>query len=108
MEGIFRSLQIFNLATASVVPSEPGIYIIYASNGEPYYVGRSRVNIRSRLMSHARGTGSQKVAMVLNSGLLFEYEELLSVEQMEAQLIDAFGTTRAGNLRRETDPADRY
>jgi hypothetical protein len=46
--------------------------------------------------------------MVLNSGLLFEYEELLSVEQMEAQLIDAFGTTRAGNLRRETDPADRY
>ena len=89
------------------VSSCKGVYIIY-SDGDPYYVGRSRVSVYARLRAHITGRGSRKVAELLGGShrLTYEYECLDSVEQMEAQLIDELGTTRFGNLRRETDPAD--
>ena len=89
------------------IPSCSGIYII-KRNGDPYYVGRSRRSIQERLQRHVTGSGSRKVAGLLGSSdrLTVEYECLSSVEQMEAQLIADLGTTRFGNLRRETDPAD--
>lgn len=89
------------------VPESSGVYIIYA-DGSPFYVGRSIVNIHDRLYRHATGRGSQKVREALNRGdaLTFEWEELLSPHQAEAQLIAALGTAVCGNLRRETDPAD--
>jgi hypothetical protein len=84
------------------------VYIIYDSNGTPFYVGRSRVSIHDRLRCHAGRTGSKKVRDALNRGekLTFEWEEMLSPEQAEAQLIFTLGALAAGNLRRETDPAD--
>ena len=89
------------------IPTCSGIYII-KRNGDPYYVGRSRRNIYERLQRHVSGSGSSKVAGLLKGSdrLTVEYECLTSVEQMEAQLIADLGTTRFGNLRRETDPAD--
>jgi hypothetical protein len=66
------------------------------------------VDIHHRLCCHAGKTGSKKVRDALNrgDGLTFEWQELLSPEQAEAQLISALGAMKAGNLRRETDPAD--
>jgi excinuclease UvrABC nuclease subunit len=96
------------LANVLLVPRGPGVYIIYNRDGEPFYVGRSRVSIHDRLRCHAARTGSQKVREALNRGemLTFEWEEMLSPEQAEAQLINALGVIAAGNLRREADPAD--
>jgi excinuclease UvrABC nuclease subunit len=92
------------------VPSVPGVYIIYLANGSPFYVGRSIVSVRDRLCCHAAGRGSQRVAELLRRGekLTFEWEEMMSAEQAEAQLIKGLGTRgrEFGNLRRETDPAD--
>lgn len=89
------------------VPTCSGVYIILR-NGNPYYVGRSRVNIYRRLKAHAGGYGSKKVAELLGKSdkLTVEYECLTSVEQMESQLINELGTDKLGNMRRETDPAD--
>ena len=92
----------------TAVPHEPGVYIIYAGHGAPFYVGRSRVSIHDRLRCHTTKAGSKKVRDALNRGemLTFEWEEMLSPEQAEAQLIAALGVVTVGNLRRETDPAD--
>lgn len=89
------------------VPEGPGVYIIYRA-GQPFYVGRSLVNIRERLWRHATKQGSKKVREALSRGetLTFEWEELLSPHQAESQLITQLGTRVCGNLRRETDPAD--
>jgi len=89
------------------VPNCRGVYVI-ERNGSPYYVGRSRSSIYDRLRRHLSGNGSRKVAEILNSGatLTVDYLCLDSVEQAEAQLISYLGTYAAGNLRRETDPAD--
>lgn len=85
----------------------PGVYII-ERNGTPYYIGRSRVSIQDRLKRHVKGTGSRMVAALLGGSdrLTVEYECVGNMEQMESQLIQHLGTTRFGNLRRETDPAD--
>lgn len=100
-----QPLQIHNLVH---VPKAPGVYIIYRKGGDAFYVGRSIVNIHDRLWAHATMRGSRKVKEALERGesLEFEWEELWSPHQAEAQLIIALGTTRYGNLRRETDPAD--
>jgi hypothetical protein len=84
------------------------VYIIYAPDGSPFYIGRSIVSIHARLYAHAAKRGSRKITEALNRGqkLSFEWEELGSPHQAEAQLIQALGTTKFGNLRRETDPAD--
>lgn len=97
----------FNDNGVSHVPNCSGVYII-ERNGDPYYVGRSRVSIRERLSRHLSGNGSRMVASILGGSdkLTVEYECLDSPEQMEAQLIQELGTTNFGNLRRETDPAD--
>jgi hypothetical protein len=86
----------------------PGVYIIYDCRGAPFYVGRSRVDIHHRLWCHATKNGSRKVRDALNRNdrLTFEWQEMLSPEQAEAQLISALGVMAAGNLRQETDPAD--
>lgn len=100
-------LQSFELFRIAGVPREPGVYIIYI-DGKPFYVGRSRVDIRERLLRHANKTGSQKIREALDRGLQLEftYYEMMSCEQAEAQLIAALGTIHLGNLRRESDPAD--
>jgi hypothetical protein len=103
------STQAFTAGEIDRTPSCSGVYIIMRS-GDPYYVGRSRVDIRERLRRHRAGSGSRRVADLVrntpDSNLSFTYECLTSVEQMEAQLIATLGTTRFGNLRGETDPAD--
>jgi predicted GIY-YIG superfamily endonuclease len=83
-----------------------GVYVIRLQ-GSPYYVGRS-ANVRSRLLDHINGRGSRKVADQLGKGqkLSYEYECLDSEVQAEAILIKQYGTGTAGNLRRESDPAD--
>ena len=97
-----------NLDT-TVVPKASGVYIIYR-NGTPFYIGRSIVSIRDRLLCHANRRGSQRVTEALNRGdrLTFEWEEMGSPHQAEAQLIRGLGTYAKlyGNLRKETDPAD--
>ena len=83
-----------------------GVYII-ERNGTPYYIGRTRVSIRGRLWRHWQGKGSRMVATLLGGSdkLTVEFECLGNMEQMESQLIAYLGTTKFGNLRKETDPA---
>jgi excinuclease UvrABC nuclease subunit len=105
---MFRLRKPLILSNLHNVPKEPGVYIIYAADRTPFYVGRSLVSIYDRLYCHATRRGSKKVREALNQGeiLSFEWQELSSPHQAEAQLIAALGTVTAGNLRRETDPAD--
>ena len=105
---MFRKLLPFVKESVKRVPRESGVYILYERSGQPVYVGRSRRNIRERLLCHLSQRGNRKIAMAIRQGipLKFEYEPMISVEQVEAVLIRELGTSRFYNLRRETDPAD--
>src|SRR5664279_1825077 len=104
---MFRPLRPFNRSSIGFVPPTPGVYIIY-QEGDPFYVGRSRVSIFERLWKHVNGLGSRRIKVALDQGiaLTFEYQEMMSVEQAEALLIREMGVFKFGNLRRESDPAD--
>ena len=90
MAHIFFPPIPFDTDHVARVPRDSGVYIIWASGKEMLYVGRSRVNIRARLRAHLLDRGSKAVAKALRAGedLTFEYEEMISVEQFEAWLID--------------------
>jgi hypothetical protein len=108
--GIFGgTLRLFDRFNIQAVPAVGGVYLIHDQAG-PIYVGRSRVDIRARPYRHRNGTGNRIIAAALRTPgvmpLRFEYVEMGSMQQAEAQLIGALGTTRYANLRRETDPAD--
>ena len=105
---MFRKLEPFDLARVMAVPRASGVYIICKKDKTPFYVGRSRTNIFDRLWAHVNKRGSRKIREALEQGipLEFEYQEMISVEQAEAILIKELGVLTAGNLRRETDPAD--
>jgi excinuclease UvrABC nuclease subunit len=105
---MFRRKKPLLLTNLGAVPNGAGVYIVYKRNGAPFYVGRSIVNIHNRLVAHAQKRGSKKIREALLRGeqLDFEWEELSSPHQAEAQLITQLGAVTAGNLRRETDPAD--
>jgi excinuclease UvrABC nuclease subunit len=109
-KGIFQSkLTPFTIAEVRRVPSGSGVYIVYErSTGRAMYVGRSRRDIRERLLKHVMRIGSRKIAAALSQGseLLFEFQHMMSPEQAESQLIIALRTVGLFNLRRETDPAD--
>src|SRR6266571_3429643 len=65
---LFRKLQDFNHLNVSSVSPEPEIYIIYKrvrGIDRPFYIGRSRVDLRARLWCHLRGAGSRKVAAAI-------------------------------------------
>ena len=104
---MFRELQSFEPRSVQKVPNQPGIYIIYKDR-QPYYVGRSRASMWDRLWKHVHKVGSRKIREALERGvkLEFEYQEMASVEQAEAILIENLGVVGFGNLRREVDPAD--
>ena len=104
---MFRPKRPFTALDLNGVPPAPGVYIVYLADGTPSYVGRSIIDIRRRLIAHVHGRGSVKIRERLARGerLLFEWEELLSPHQAEAQLQKHLGVC-AGNLRQETDPAD--
>jgi len=105
---MFRRKKPLVLTNLSDVPHGSGVYIVYKRNGTPFYVGRSAVNIHNRLVAHAQQRGSRKIREALAQGeqLDFEWEELDSPHQAEAELIKRLDVMTAGNLRRETDPAD--
>jgi excinuclease UvrABC nuclease subunit len=105
---VFRRKKALTLANLWDVPNGSGVYIVYKSDGTPFYVGRSASSIHNRLVAHAQKYGSRKINEALSRGeqLDFEWEELGSPHQAEAQLIKQLGVITAGNLRRETDPAD--
>jgi hypothetical protein len=103
--GVFRALLPFDDAALKKVPRGPGVYLLYKGI-LPFYVGRSRVDMRQRLWCHLHGCGSRKIAVEKKEDLYFEFRAMLSVEQAEAELIEALGTYGLGSLRRESDPAD--
>jgi hypothetical protein len=82
------------------------VYIIYDLAG-PIYVGRSAVDIHSRLQSHFDGTGNRNLALARRIGasksLTFTYCLLPSREQADVErlLIAALGVAEFANLRRE-------
>ncbi|MGH9433484.1 MAG: hypothetical protein ACRD3T_18290, partial [Terriglobia bacterium] len=107
----FMTLQAFDAARVAGVPKEPGVYVVYQmplGKTKSFYVGRSRESMYDRLLHHLRGTGSRKIATANKAGLVFEYQSMISVEQAEAILIRELNTRGFGNLRNETDPADRF
>jgi excinuclease UvrABC nuclease subunit len=105
---MFRRKKPLVLSSMTQVPNCSGVYIVYTKNGVPFYVGRSIVNIHARLVAHAQMRGSKKITDALRRGEQFDFEwqELYSPHQAEAILIAQLGVKTAGNLRRETDPAD--
>lgn len=110
-EGLmFSTRRPFDVVRVSAVPCESGVYVVYDLAG-PIYVGRSRVSIRDRLMAHVTGRGNRNLTLARHVGaagsLTFSFlSGIVSVEQAEAQLIQALGVTQFANLRKETDPAD--
>jgi excinuclease UvrABC nuclease subunit len=108
---IFRKLKMFNREEIRKVPGASGVYLVYIKQSQkPFYIGRSRCDIRRRLFCHLNGIGSKRIKeLLLKKTLLrFEWEELISVEQTEAILIRAHFNKCIGNMRKETDPADTY
>jgi len=108
---IFRKPVKLCIEEIRKVPKDAGIYLIYLDKSQkPFYIGRSRVDIRHRLLCHLHGTGSKRIReqLALNTPMKFEWEEMISVEQAEAVLIKEFFSDTLGNKRRETDPADYY
>jgi excinuclease UvrABC nuclease subunit len=105
---MFRRKEPLTLACLGIVPNVSGVYIVYKKDGTPFYVGRSTGNIHDRLVAHAQQRGSRKIREALLRGeqFDFEWEELGSPHQAEAELIRQLGVITAGNLRRETNPAD--
>src|SRR5450755_4288048 len=112
--GIFKTLQPFDDFHIGMVPKGAGVYIIY--EGEtPVYVGRSRVNIRQRLEVHRHGRGNWFLRLV-GPTASFEYSEMMSCEQAEAQLIRELNGSGAilvqpsrvrRSYRKETKAVDR-
>jgi hypothetical protein len=87
-----------------------GVYIIFRM-GRPYYIGRSQDNVKGRLRCHLHCRGNRNVGESIRKGedLTFAYEEVMSFEQLEANLIQVYGESgKLGNLRFESDPADRF
>jgi len=97
---IFRRLEPFEAGRVLATPRGPGIYIIETMRGESFYVRRSRIDIHERPWRHLQRTGSRKIEDAINQGmrLEFEYEEMTSVEQAVAILIQELGTLQFGNL----------
>src|SRR5207244_3040161 len=73
---MFSERKPLDFAHLITVPRSSGCYIIYDIAG-PIYVGRSGSDIRARLQSHFRGTGSRNIAFALRVGagasLYFRY-----------------------------------
>jgi len=96
----------FDRKNIGAIPRGSGVYIIYDLAG-PVYVGRSRVDIHSRLQSHFDGTGNRNLAFArrigARSSLTFTYCLLPSSEQADVErlLIAALGVAEYANLRRE-------
>lgn len=105
---MFRRKKPLILANLGEVPNGSGVYIVYKKDGTPFYAGRSASSIHNRLVAHAQQRGSRKIreALVRGEQFDFEWEELGSPHQAEAELIKQLGVIAVGNLRRETDPAD--
>ena len=108
MPRLWSKLQAFEESALLRVPAKEGIYIVHYQN-KPFYAGHSS-NLRHRLAEHLKCRGSRKVKEGIQAGwkFTFTYAELMSYQQSEAILLDALGTVGLGNLRRETDPADRW
>ena len=98
----------FEITYINQLPEKPGVYIIYDMDSTPVYVGRSRSNVRARLLNHRRRRGNKVIRKALwwHTPFLFEWECMISVEQAEAILIRKLGTRTYCNLRYENDPAD--
>jgi len=105
---LWSKLQPFDENSLLRVPEKEGIYIIHHNN-KPYYIGCS-ATLGSRLRTHLRKRGSRKVKEGIEAGwqFTFTYAEILSYQQAEAIFQDAIGEVALGNMRRETDPADRW
>ena len=105
--GIFMTvLQPFDDFHIDKSPDKAGVYVIYES-GTPVYVGRSRTSIRERLVAHRHGRRNWFLRLV-GPTASFEYSEMMSPEQAEAQLIRELKAKTYGNYRFETDPELLY
>ncbi len=98
----------FEQTAIASVPNGEGVYLI-CYKGKPYYLGYSK-NLKTRLRVHRKGRGSRMVGKRIDEGwkFTFKYAELMSYQQVEAILLTSLRTVGFGNLRRETDPADRW
>jgi hypothetical protein len=89
-----------------LVPRASGVYVVSDLSG-PIHVGRSRVDIRRRLLTHLRGKGNRNIAFGRRVGaaasLDFTYCCLRPEEQADVEriLIASFGVATLANLRRE-------
>lgn len=98
----------FDEASLVRVPLHEGVYVIHHDR-RPYYAGYSN-DLRRRLTEHLKHRGSRKIREGMDRGwtFTFTYAELASYQQAEAFLLDNLGTVGLGNLRRETDPQDKW
>jgi hypothetical protein len=98
-------LPAFNRANIKTAPERAGIYIIYEPAGA-FYVGRSRCNIRRRMLAHLNGSGNQNIKLarkIIEKRLTFTYAVLpkTGVAEIEGVLIATLGTAKLANMRRE-------
>jgi len=105
---LWNRLQVFDESALKGVPSSEGVYVI-DYNMKPFYVGYSN-DLHRRLIEHLKKRGSRKIndGLKLGWSFSFTYAEIMSYQQAEAILLDNLGTIGLGNLRRETDPQDKW
>jgi GIY-YIG catalytic domain-containing protein len=105
---LWSRLQPFQDQFLKSVPASEGVYIVHYRN-KPYYAGFSN-DLRRRLLEHLNRRGSTRILEGLKQGwqFTFTYAEIGSYQQAEAILLGNLGTVGLGNMRRETDPADKW
>ncbi|GJE16469.1 helix-turn-helix domain-containing protein [Methylobacterium marchantiae] len=74
VEGL-GSLQDFDPHAFDLIPSEPGVYVLYDISDRPIYVGRSK-NVRKRLIQHSNAFWYKKPIVVAASYIKITQDEL--------------------------------
>ena len=78
----------------SLVPHEPGCYLMKDKNGIIIYVGKSK-NLKNRLTSYFKQTHTGKTAMLVRD--IYNFEYILTSSELEALLLEI-------NLIKKHDP----
>jgi hypothetical protein len=76
---------------------KPGIYILYKSSGEPYYVGKAQ-NLWVRIRKHATNQNSKHYHQWTHFSA-FIVNDIQSIKELEGLIIAAFDTAAVNSAK---------